>query len=52
MREETQQQDTCVCCGQPITSQQHPCKGLPDGRKAHLDCYLDRADEEPDNPGH
>ena len=46
MREETQQQDTCVYCGKPITDEQKPCKGMPDGRRAHLDCYLDHLDEE------
>lgn len=46
MREETQQQDMCVYCGQPITAEQRPCKGLPDGRRAHLVCYLDHENEE------
>ncbi|HET9305540.1 MAG TPA: hypothetical protein VFO46_05885 [Candidatus Sulfotelmatobacter sp.] len=47
MREETQQQDMCVYCGKPVTPEQYPCKGMPDGRKAHLICYLDHdADEE------
>jgi hypothetical protein len=49
VREETQQQDTCVYCGKPITPEQHPCKGMPDGRSAHLACYLDHeADKEKD----
>jgi hypothetical protein len=46
VREETQQ-ETCVYCGKQITPDQYPCKGMLDGRKAHLACYLDHeADEE------
>ena len=50
MREETQQ-DICVYCGQPITQQQKPCKGMPDGTNAHLGCYLDRTDDEENEVG-
>lgn len=51
MREATQQQDTCVYCGKPITLDQRPCKGMPDGKKAHLTCYLDHANEEENELG-
>jgi hypothetical protein len=51
MREETQQQNTCVYCGKPVTPEQYPCKGMPDGRKAHLICYLDHDDDEEKDPG-
>jgi hypothetical protein len=45
VREETQYHAyTCVYCGEQIT--QFPCKGMPDGRRAHLECWLDHADEE------
>ena len=47
VREETQQQHMCVYCGKPISPEEYPCKGMPDGKSAHLTCYLDReADEE------
>jgi len=46
VREETQQPDVCVFCGQPITQQQRPYKGLPSGEKAHLACYLEKAVKE------
>jgi hypothetical protein len=50
VREETQQQqDTCVYCGKPIT--ESPCKGMPDGRKAHIACYLDHAEDEENELG-
>jgi len=45
VREETQQ-DICVYCGKPITPDQFPCKGMPDGRRAHLACYVDHMDDE------
>ena len=41
MREETQPEHTCVYCGEPITRKQYPCKGMPDGSKAHLECYIE-----------
>jgi hypothetical protein len=41
---EKSQQDICVYCVKPITAQQKPCKGMPYGRKAHLECYLDNGD--------
>jgi hypothetical protein len=44
-REETEL-DACVYCRKPITPEQHPCKGMPDGRHAHLVCYLDHEAEE------
>lgn len=46
MREETQQPDTCVYCGKPITTSQYPCRGLADGRRAHLICSIDHDDAE------
>lgn len=51
MREETQQQDVCVYCGKPILPKEHPCKGMPDGRSAHLICYLDHDAEEENEVG-
>jgi hypothetical protein len=51
VREETQQQDTCVYCGKPITQQQWPYKRLESGEKAHLACYLDHADQEENDLG-
>ena len=52
MREETQhQQDTCVYCGKPITPEKRPCKGMPDGKLAHLECYLDHAEDEENELG-
>ena len=44
MRKETLQPDTCVYCGKPIT--EFPCKGMPDGKRAHLDCYIKHLDKE------
>lgn len=46
MREETPP-DICIYCGEEITPQQRPCKGMPDGKRAHLACYVDHiVDEE------
>ena len=46
MREETQLEDICVYCGKPITTDQYPCRGLEDGRRAHLICSIDHDDAE------
>jgi len=50
VREETQLETICVYCKQPITQVQRPCKGLESGKKAHLTCYLDHADDEGNKP--
>ena len=50
MREETQL-EICIYCGEEITEQQHPCKAMPDGKKAHLACYVDHMDEEENELG-
>ncbi len=50
MREETLR-DICVYCSKPITEQQKPCKGMPDGGRAHLDCYVDHMDKEENEIG-
>jgi len=44
VRAKGQEQDTCIYCGKPIT--EFPCKGMPDGKRAHLDCYVNHLDEE------
>ena len=51
MREETQLQDTCPYCNQPVTSDQMPGKKLASGRRAHLTCYLDHMDDEENELG-
>ena len=51
MREETQLEPICVYCKQPITQKQWPYKGLPNGEKAHLACYVDHMDDEEKKPG-
>jgi len=43
-REQHELMYTCVYCGKLIT--QFPCKGMDNGRRAHLECYIDHADEE------
>ena len=45
MREETQL-DICIYCGEEITQQQRPCKAMPNGKRAHLACYVDHTDDE------
>ena len=47
MREGTQPADENICaiCKQPIPEHQI-CKGLPNGKKAHITCYLDHGDDE------
>lgn len=50
MREEPQPEPVCTYCKQPITEQQWPCKGMPNGEKAHLACYLDHMDDDQKNP--
>jgi hypothetical protein len=49
VREETQP-PICAICKQPITQEQWPYKGLPNGEKAHLACYLDHMND--DENGH
>lgn len=49
MREETHY-PICPYCGKPVTPDDHPCKGLPDGRKAHLQCYVDHIDDDDSTP--
>jgi hypothetical protein len=44
VREKSQEQDMCVYCGKPIT--EFPCKGMPNGKRAHLSCYVDHLDRE------
>jgi hypothetical protein len=39
-REETPL-DICIYCAEEITQQQHPCKAMQDGKRAHLACYVD-----------
>lgn len=46
MREETQGQDVCPYCNEPVTPEQMPCKRLVSGQQAHLACYLDHMDDE------
>lgn len=48
MREEAQQQNLCIYCKQPIPKGTI-CKGMPDGKKAHLKCYLDHMDTNEEN---
>lgn len=51
MREETQLEDTCPYCSQPVTPEETPCKRLSSGRRAHLKCYLDHLDDEENEIG-
>ena len=46
MREETRYPLSylCVYCNQPITD--FPCRGMQDGRRAHLTCWRDNTDEQ------
>jgi hypothetical protein len=40
-----------VCtCKQPITKQQWPYKGLPNGENAHLACYVDHMHDDEKKP--
>jgi len=40
----------CVYCHEPIYRGELPCKGLDGDRRAHLTCWLDSKDGQPDPP--
>ena len=51
MREETQTPIIiCAICKKRITQQDWPCKGLPNGDKAHLACYIDHMHDDESKP--
>ena len=49
VREETQD-NICTICKKPITQQDWPCKGLPNGKRAHLACYIDHMHDDEKKP--
>jgi hypothetical protein len=51
VREETQASNIiCAICKKPITQQDWPYKGLPNGERAHLACYLNHMPDDEKKP--